>query len=353
MPGGDTDKTEKATAKRRDEARKKGQVAVSKDLNKAFQLMVVLLLFHFVGFHLYQSFSHALRGYLGTQLTVQMTDATAMNFFQGALLKAGTMLFPFFLTIMVMMVVINVAQVGFKLSFETMTLNLGKLDPIKGFKKIFSLRSVVKLFWSIAKVSVLVLVVYLSLKDRLVEIGELGSCGLFDILKYCFALLFLILFRVGLVLLVLGVFDYLYQKWQYEQDLKMSKEEIKEELKQTIGDPLIKRRIRQTQIKMFKQRMMEKVPEATVVVTNPTTYAVAIKYERGEMDAPLLMAKGMNLIADRIKALGREHGIPILENRMLAQTLYRTVDVGGEIPPRLYRAVAEILTYVYKLKGKV
>jgi flagellar biosynthetic protein FlhB len=353
MPGGDTDKTEKATAKRRDEARKKGQVAVSQDLNRALKMMVCLMVFHLVGFHLYMELTTSLRESLSNRLTLEMADPVALSAFKGMVLKSIELLLPFFLAIIAVMLAANIAQVGFKISSETMALNLSKLNPIKGIKKIFSLRSVMKLVWSVLKVLVLALVVYLSLKDRMLEIGELSDQSLPEILAYCFSLLFLILFRIGIVLIILAVFDYAYQRWQYEQDLKMSKEEVKEELKQTIGDPLIKRRIRQAQVKMFKQRMMESVPKATVVVTNPTTYAVAIKYERGGMNAPVVVAKGMNLIAEKIKSIGREHNVPIVENKMLAQTLYRTVEIGSEIPTRLYRAVAEILTYVYKLKGKV
>lgn len=353
MPGGDTDKTEKATPKRREDARKKGQVAVSQDLNRAFQMMVALILFQLMWFKLFQEFTAALRSQLGNRLLTEMTDHSAVHFFQETILTVLGMLWPFFASLLVFMILVNVAQVGVKVTPETIRLNLGKLNPIKGLKKIFSLRSVMKLIWSLAKVACLTLAVYVTLKGRLTEIGGLGGCSLAEILKYCFSLLFLILFRVGMVLLVLALLDYLYQRWQYEQDLKMTKEEVKEEIKQTIGDPLIKRRIRQAQFKAFKQRMMEKVPEATVVVTNPTHYACAVKYERGEMDAPVLVAKGMNLIAERIKTIAKEHDIPLVENRILAQTLYRTVEVGSEIPPRLYRAVAEVLTFVYKLKGKV
>ena len=210
-----------------------------------------------------------------------------------------------------------------------------------------------KLFWSVLKVTTLAAVVYWSLEGRLAAFGSLGDAGLLDILRFTFSLLFLILFRVGLALVVLGFFDYLYQRWQHEEDLKMTKEEVKEELKQTIGDPMVKRRIRQVQYSMFRRRIMEKVPEATVVVTNPTTYAVAIKYERGAMNAPVVVAKGMNLIAQKIKEIARKHEVPLVENRILAQALYRTVEVDAEVPPRLYRAVAEVLTYVFKLKGRL
>jgi len=224
---------------------------------------------------------------------------------------------------------------------------------VNGLKKLFSFRSIVKLGWAVLKVALLAWIVYVSLDGRLKEIAGLGASDLASILKYCFSLLFVILFRIALALIALSVFDYLYQKWQYEKDLKMTKQEVKEENKDTMGDPLIKRRIRQAQFQMYRQRLSETVPKSTVVVTNPTHYAVAIRYERGAMDAPVVAAKGMNLIADRIKQLARKHGIPIVENRILAQALYRTVAVGGEVPPRLYRAVAEVLTYVYRLKGKL
>ncbi|MHC4944479.1 MAG: flagellar biosynthesis protein FlhB [Planctomycetota bacterium] len=353
MATGDTERTEKATARRRHEARKKGQVAVSQDLNRAFQMMVLLLVFHMVGCHLYLQFRGVLTTHLHDRLNIDINEAMALQMLKEGILKVGELLFPFFIAIFVFMIAINVAQVGFKISTEVLKINVAKLNPVKGIRKIFSLRSVVKLMWSVLKVTVLAWVVYLSLRDKLTEIAGLGGCDLTTILGYCFSLLFLILFRVGLALIALAIFDYIYQKWQYEKDLKMTKQEVKEERKDLLGDPLIKRRIRQAQYQQFKQRLAESVPAATVVVTNPTTYAVAIKYERGEMDAPQVVAKGMNMIANRIKALAREHAVPIVENKILAQTLYRTVEVGGEVPPRLYRAVAEILSYVYRLKGKL
>lgn len=353
MPEGDGEKTEKATPKRRDEARKKGQVAVSQDLSRAFQLMAAVVTLHFIGFWIFIKISQTIQVHLKDRFFLEMSDSVAVGAFKSAMTTALEILAPFFLTIIVTLLAVNISQVGFKITPETMKLNLGKLNPIKGLKKLVSLRSVMKLTWSIAKVTALALVVYWSLKDRITEIAGLGGCGLFDILRYFFSLLFVILFRVALVLIILAFFDYLYQKWQYEKDLRMTKHEVKEEMKQTIGDPVIKRRIRQAQLKMFKQRMMEKVPEATVVVTNPTHYAVAIKYVRQEMNAPTVVAKGMNLIAEKIKSIARKHNVPLVENKMLAQTLYRTVEVGDEVPPRLYRAVAEVLTYVFRLKGKL
>ncbi|MFH1999877.1 MAG: flagellar biosynthesis protein FlhB [Planctomycetota bacterium] len=353
MPDGDTEKTESATPKKRDEARKQGQVMVSQDLNRAVQLLVVLFVLHFMGSNLYVEFSRVFREQLGNQLTMEITESSAMSSIKELFLKATELLAPFFIAIVVCMVAVIVAQTGFRITFETLQIKFSKLNPLNGVKKIFSLRSVVKLFWSVIKVTLLGWIVYQTLADRLIELGELGGCELYTILEYCFSLLFLILFRLGLALLLLALFDFLYQKWQFEKDLKMTKQEVTDENKQMLGDPLIKRRIRQAQFAIFKQRLSETVPEATVVVTNPTTYAVAIKYEKGKMEAPLVVAKGMNFVAERIKTLARESNIPIVENKMLAQTLYRTVEVGREIPSRLYRAVAEVLSYVYRLKGKI
>lgn len=353
MPETDGEKTESATPKKRDEARKQGQVVVSQDLNQAVQLLIVLMVFHLAGSTLFVEFSAFFRENLGNRLNMQITDSTVLYAFKELFLKALELLAPFMITIIVVMVGLNMAQSGIKVTFEKLKINFGKLNPINGIKKIFSLRSVVKLLASVLKVTLLGWIVYQTLEGKMVEIGELGGCDLYTILEYCFSLLFVILFRLGLALLILALFDFMYQKWQYEKDLKMTKQEVKDEAKQTMGDPLIKKRIRQAQFEMYKQRLSESVPDATVVVTNPTHFAVAIKYEKGEMDAPKVVAKGMNLIAERIKTLAREHNVPIVENKMLAQTLYRTVEVGSEIPSRLYRAVAEVLSYVYQLKGRV
>jgi flagellar biosynthetic protein FlhB len=350
---GDTERTEKATAKRRSEARKKGQVAVSQDLNRAFQMMICLIVFHMAGYHLYLQFRMILNRDLGGRLTMEMNDSVAIHSVRELLMKSIELLLPFFIAIFCLMIAVNLAQVGFKITPEILHLKPEKLNPFNGVKKIFSLLSAVKIIVSLLKVAVLAWVVWATMDGRMQEIAGLGGYDLTSILKYCFSLLFLILFRLALALIVLAIFDYAYQKWQYEKDLRMTKQEVKEENKDTLGDPLIKRRIRQAQFQMYRQRLAETVPKSTVVVTNPTTYAVAIRYERGLMNAPVVAAKGMNLIADRIKFLARKHGVPIVENRILAQTLYRTVAVGGEVPPRLYRAVAEVLTYVYRLKGKL
>jgi len=356
MPGGDDgDKTEKATSKRRSEAREKGQVAISADLNSAFQLIVGLVLFNYLGVNLYYQFRSTLNDYLGGHLisATKMSSLGALNAMKSIMGNLVEILLPFFGVLMVMMLAINIMQVGFKISPQTLGFKLEKLNPISGIKRICSLRSVMKLLWSLLKVGLLTLVVCMSIKGKIMDMGQLGDSTLLEILTFFFSLLFLVLFRIAIILLVLAIFDYAYQKWQYEKDLRMSKEEIKEEVKQTLGDPKMKGRIRQAQATMARNRMMDKVPEATVVVTNPTHYAVAIKYDRGVMEAPVVVAKGMNLIAEKIKSVAKDNNVPLVENRMLAQTLFRTVEIGGEIPPRLYRAVAEILTYVYKLKGKV
>lgn len=352
--GSDGDKTEKATPKRREESRNKGQVAVSMDLNGAIHLMVGVALLYYIGVNIYHQLSGSLMQYLGQNLATNRTvnDAMALSEFNNAMFSCIRILTPFLGVIAFMMIAANILQVGLKFSTETLKIKFDKLNPINGIKKLFSLRSVMKLLWALLKVGVVSLTVWLSVRGKITEMGPMGDSSLIEILIYFFAFLFKVLFRVSIILLILAFFDWAYQKWQYEKDLMMTKEEVKEENKQALGDPKIKGRIRQVQMEMARKRMMSDVPEATVVVTNPTHFAVAIKYERGEMEAPLVVAKGMNLIAEKIKSIARDHDIPLVENKMLAQTLYRTVEVGDEVPPRLYRAVAEILTYVYKLKGK-
>jgi flagellar biosynthetic protein FlhB len=216
-----------------------------------------------------------------------------------------------------------------------------------------SRQSLMELFKSMAKLVIVGGIAYLTIRGEMDGIRELGRMEVASIAIFILKVILKIFFRVCIVMIFLAAMDYAFQKWQFEQQLKMTKQEIKEEYKHTEGDPLIKSRIRKVQMEVARRRMMQEVPEADVVVTNPVHLAVAIKYDRAKMSAPHVIAKGAEFVAEKIKALAREHNVPVVENKELARSLYRSAEVGDEVPMDFYQAVAEVLAYVYKIKGKV
>jgi flagellar biosynthetic protein FlhB len=260
-------------------------------------------------------------------------------------------LMPLMLFVLVAGITANLLQIGFLFTGEPLVPKLSKLNPIRGIKKLFSLRSLVELVKALFKVLFVGAIAFLLLKGELGNIPSLMQMGVGDILSFIGRVAFKICFYTCLALLILAALDYAYQRWQHEKELKMTKQEVKDELKQREGDPTVKARIKRIQREMSQRRMMEMVPEADVVITNPTTLAIALKYKAEGMIAPKVIAKGAGFIAERIKVIAREKGIPIIENKPLAQTLFKLVGIGDFIPENLYRAVAEILAYVYRLKG--
>jgi len=233
-----------------------------------------------------------------------------------------------------------------------MTPKLSKLNPLQGIKKLFSLKSLNELVKSLVKVTIVGWVSVKTVMADLDSIPGLMQLGVYDILAFIGKVAFRIGLYTCLVLIVLAIFDYIFQRWQHEKGLKMSKQEVKDENKMTEGDPAVKARIRSIQREMAQRRMMEAVPEATVVITNPTHLAIALKFE-SDFHAPVLVAKGAGKLAERIREVARANDVPVVEQKPLARTLYKAVEIGDFIPAELYRAVAEILAYVYRIKGLV
>jgi flagellar biosynthetic protein FlhB len=242
-------------------------------------------------------------------------------------------------------------QIGFQISTEAMSLKLSKLDPISSMKRFVSLKSLIELGKSIIKILFVGGIAYLVVKSDLKEFPYLVQQEVGQIILFIAKVSLKLFFFVCLAMIVLAILDYIYQRWQYEQDLKMTKQEVKDEFKQTYGDPKVKARIRGVQQEMARRRMMEAVPEADVVITNPTHLAIALKFDAREMIAPRVVAKGAGFVAERIREIAAENQIPIIEEKPLAQALFKMVEIGGYIPAELYRAVAEVLAYVYRLKG--
>jgi flagellar biosynthetic protein FlhB len=259
---------------------------------------------------------------------------------------------PLLLTVVITGFLSNYLQIGFIFSPEAVAPKMEKIDPFKGFARLFSLRSLVELVKSVLKMAVIAVIVWFTLKDELRNLIPLMDDSLMGILVYTGKVIFRIMITTCWVLIVLALMDYLYQRWEYEKGLRMSRQEVKDEYKQSEGDPFVKARIRRIQREIARKRMMANVPKADVVVTNPTHLAVAIRYDADKMYAPVVVAKGAGYMAEKIRDIARTHGVPVIENKPVAQLLYKMVDVDGAIPEDLYRAVAEILAYVYGLKER-
>ena len=349
--GGGGEKTEEPTDKKRRDARKKGQVARSQELNAAFVLLAGFFVIKVLWEYIYENIA-GYSAYIFANISMfSFSTESIMEIFLGIVVLLGKTAFPIMLGITVLALAINFFQVGFVVSTEKIEPKLDNINPINGFGRIFSKRSLVELAKSIFKILIIGFFLYLYLKDEVPFMPYFIYYDLGHSLTEIADKIFTMAFQVIGVIMVMAVADYAYQSWQTTQDLMMTKQEVKDEYKQTEGDPQIKGRIKQKQRQMAMSRMMQEVPKADVIVTNPTHFAVALLYEKG-MAAPKVLAKGQDIVAQRIKEIARESRIPIVENKPLARALYDTVEIGGFVPEELYQAVAEILAYVYRLKKK-
>jgi len=353
MPeSGGQERTEKATPKRRQEARKKGQVAQSREIPSVIILMTAMAFFYFAGSWMLGNLSLVISGIYGQLDTMRLDAVSEVSAFSAEIFKKALLiLIPFFVPILIAGLAGNISQIGFEMHGEPMRPKLTKLNPISGLKKLVSLRSLVELVKSIIKILFIGGIAIGIVKKETAAMPALMQQEVFDILLFIGKAAFKILFFVGLALIILAFFDYVYQRWQYEQSLKMTKQEVKDERKQSEGDPKVKGRIRRVQLELARRRMMEAVPTADVVITNPVHLAVALKFDAVKMIAPTIVAKGSGYVAERIKEIAKNHQVPIVENKPLAQALHKMAEIGDFIPVELYRAVAEVLAYVYRLKG--
>jgi len=345
------DRTEPATPRRREEARERGHVARSADLSSAVILLAAVLGLQFFGKGLVDGLFRATGTILERLAEVDGSPENMILHFGGACSVGFLGLLPLLVVIVAAGIGVNLAQVGFLFVAEPMMPSFDRIDPVAGFGRIFSTRSAARLGMGLLKLLAVGLVVFLTIWAERSRLVGLMSHAFEEIVKYGTGIMLTLALRAVLVLLVLAILEYGYQKWQYERDLRMSKQEVREELKRFEGDPKIRERRRTVQRQLAMQRMMQKVPKATVVITNPTHLAIAIEYRKDEMEAPVVVAKGAEHLAARIREIALEHGVPVVERRELAQALYRSVEVGQAIPVELYQAVAEILAYVYRLKG--
>ena len=346
------EKTEKATSKKKEDARNKGQVAISREVSSAMVLLASLGFFYFGGSWMFWNLSEIMTRVFQNLGTLQFNTINDASVFSLEVLsRLLAILIPLLLPLAILGLASNILQVGFKFSTEAISPKFNKLNPISGMKRLVSLKAFVELAKSILKLLFIGTIAYILVKSDMEAFPLLIHQEVGQILIFIARVSLKISFFVCLALVVLAVLDFLYQRWQHEKDLKMTKQEVKDEQKQTHGDPKVKGRIRSMQLEMARRRMMEAVPEADVVITNPTHLAIAIKFSAEEMMAPVVLAKGAGHVAQRIKEIAAEHQVPLVEDKPLAQALFKMVELGDYIPAELYRAVAEVLAYVYRLKG--
>ncbi len=346
------EKTEDASSRKLSKAREEGQVAKSIEIPSVFVLVAGVISLYASAYYIYNNLLAVFHFNFNFTTIPLLTDIEVVRLLAYHIQKIIFTLLPVMIPIVIVALLANVAQVGFVISWKAIEPKLSKLDPINGFKQKFSSRAVVEFVKTMVKVGVISMVAYYAIKGELTEISRLYDHSIGYILLFVLKVSFWIFIKVCLIMLIVAMLDYAYQKWKFLDDQKMTKKEVKDETKQTEGDPMVKSRIRQLQHEAARKRMMADVPEADVVVTNPTRLAVAIKYDGTEMDAPVILAKGAGPIAENIRKIARENDVPLVEDKQLARNLYSSVDIGGEVPGELYQAVAEILAYVYKLKGK-
>ncbi len=343
------EKTEEATDKRKRDAVKEGNIAKSQDLGSVAILLAGFFMLNVYGKTMFtQCADYMKHSYINSIHTEFAFEECIILFHQFVAITMIVIL-PFMLAIMLAAVVVNLIQTGgFLFRFDPMMPNLDRLNPISGFQNMFSWKMVAELVKSIFKILIVAYIPYATVTDnfgqfiRYIALDPLPSFGM------CLELCYSMAMKILIILLVLAIGDYIFQKWRHAENLKMSKEDIKEEFKQQEGDPHVKQKIKERQRQASTRRQMEEVPKATVVVTNPTHIAVALKYEPGQKGAPVVVAMGAGLIAQKIKEIARENGVPIVENKPLARQMYKSLEVGDEIPAELYQAVVEILAQVFR-----
>lgn len=346
------EKTEEPTSKKLSDARKEGKVAKSKEIVNGVSLLgfflALRIFFGFAGVRISDIFRWI---YTLMPDIENMKDGLTIQVFMGILrpLLAKTLiiLMPFLLIGFATDFVTNLVQVGWKPTLKPLEPKLSKFNPISGFKRIFSKQSLVNLIFAIAKIGLVCFIAYTSIKDQAKTLFSLYDIALNAALSLIFEIIVDTGIKISVVYIFLGLADYAYQRWKFKDDMKMTKQEVKDEYKNTEGDPQIKGKQRQRMMESSQRRMMKNVPQADVVITNPTHIAVAILYDNTKDEAPRVVAKGEDYLAKKIKDLAKESDVPIVENKPLARALYATVDIDETIPPELYQAVAEILAVVY------
>lgn len=346
------DKTEAPTPKRRADARKKGQVNKSMEINSAVGILGMMFLFLLLSGVVYDGFAILFVTFLETMFLQPVSEMDIGALSSEVFSHFFRLTTPVFIAAVVLGVVSNVSQVGFLITGDPLMPKLEKINPIEGVKKIFSRKALFDLLKSLLKIGIISTVTYIFLRSRMEHLLLLFNQEIALSAKVMWDTMVTMGLIIGLVYILLAILDFIYQRHEFEKKLKMSLRDIKDERKQMEGDPHLRAKIRKEQMSVARQRMLQDVPDADVVITNPTEIAVALRYQQGEDVAPMLLAKGVDLVADKIREIAEEHEIPIVENAPVARMIWKETELGEEIPVELYQAVAEILAMVYRLKDK-
>lgn len=356
-PGGE--KTEEPTQKKKDDARKEGQVAKSKEVASSLTLLALFLVLKvwistmseqltdlFSAFYNHiPEYTRVASGDLSSQALAPMLSY--------GLQRVIIIILPFLLVGFIVCFVADLIQVKWKPTTKPLQPKFSKLNPISGFKKFFSMQSLIELLKSVVKIAIMIMIIYNEVKKQGEQIFLVYEMPLLQAVIMAGSFLIDVGLKIAMVFLIVAAADYIYQRWKHHEDLKMTKQEVKDEYKNTEGDPQIKGKIRQKMMEASRRRMMQDLPKADVVITNPTHYAVAIRYDKEIAEAPIVIAKGADYLAQRIKEVARENHVEIRENKPLARSLYANVEIGEQVPPELYVAVAEVLAAVYRAQGKI
>ena len=345
-------KTEKPTPKRRGQARQEGNVARSQDLNSAIVLSVGSIVLLWTGSMMFSEMAEVMKAIFKNSSTTEITIGIMPEYLAQGIQAIAKIVGPLFIGIIIAGLLVNIGQVGMKVSLKAAKPKFDRLNPLSGIKKLFSMKALIELPKSFLKLFIIGGVIYLTIMGSAELIYSLVEIPFENLSGNMGGLLGKVFLMAALSLLIIGILDYAYQKFDFEKSLKMTKDEVKEESKQAEGDPKVKGKIREIMFKTAFQRMMKSIPDADVVITNPIHLAIALKYDREKTGAPVVLAKGKRKVAEKIREIAIENNIPIVENKPLAWALWKAVQVGEAIPLDLYKAVAEVLAYVYRLKNK-
>jgi len=345
-------KTEQATPKRLSDSRKKGQVAKSKDFNSALSFLAFALLLGALGQYFFTSSMDMLKSSLTAGSGGNLSPGNAGEILAGSVESILRIFIPFGLLAVVLGVATNLVQTGFILTLEPLKPDFKRLNPIEGFKNIFSSRSAFSLGINLMKLAAVTYITYCGIKGIILQIINSGQIGIENLYAFFGGIVKTLSINLALLMTVIGVIDFIFQKRDFKKRMMMTKQEVKEEYRQMEGDPKIKAARQQRQRQLSMSRTMQNVGESTVVITNPTHIAIALRYRQGEDQAPVVMAKGLDFMAKKIREKAAENGIPVIENKPLARAMYHNVEAGSLVPVELYQAVAEVLALVYQMEKK-
>lgn len=346
------EKTEQPTGKRLQEGREKGQVAKSTEINSLAVFLTGMLLIYLSQQLISGQISHLAKFIFGSLDTLEIKTDVIGSYALSAYFFFVLTLAPILGGLLIIGLLASIAQIGFKFSFKALEPKFTKLNPLNGIKNIFfSSRSIVEVLKSVSKLTIISVFTYILLDDLISRSARLMDYPVEEIVTFMIDSAYSLIWKIAMVYALIAAVDLIFQRKKHTKDMMMTKQEVKEENKQAEGDPLIKSKIREIQYTAARSRMMKDIPTADVVITNPTHFAVALKYEPGKSSAPKVVAKGMDLLAQRIKQIAAENNVPVHEDVALARALYKTCEVGDEIPAALFKAVAQILAYIYQLKN--